>query len=400
MAMDLAELLRSRNAAQDAVRKGPPGMRIWQNNRRHKHDYDFSEVEKQCGTIRVVDEFRGFVPEPISVAAMLRGSIAMTMQSILLLDSQMVSYLRRYLADPGDRNGKPEQIAPFLRWFAATDLQLHQGYTLQEAIAHGDDPKRDCIDITKACLRLNSMDRARFAATGEIALDPEAVEGLVREYGSADFDAIAEIVFASVPHTGVERIAYGPYAALLKIATIAKVTPYRDFEGRIDQLLKFFEVELGAILSIELIAATMYFTNQIGSFLPMDRKGPVAEKLQRLRAAAWDLYLLRMPAAFIAESDESLVRLPFIVSNDGALLKIAQFIDFAGVVSLPGEAPLPGIFIDPLAIAKAVPPGFEAAQEAIVGTMRRRTGDEARLSGGELRTLISNLEAEARRLWE
>src|SRR5205823_11441419 len=117
------------------------------------------------------------------------------------------------------------------------------------------------------------------------------------EYDGKSLDEIAPryaraIVQPTDPR--LENLANLIYAALLKTGVIQK-TSKTDLIGKCRELRRFMQDILKIGMGTERMLALAYFSGKFDSFIPIQKGATFERVVRRLKAAAWDLILLRLP---------------------------------------------------------------------------------------------------------
>ncbi len=173
--------------------------------------------------------------------------------------------------------------------------------------------------------------------------------------------------------------------------------------AKYDEFLSFMHETLDIDMGPERILSLAYFADQFAGFIPIQRGADPDRLLRRLRAAAWDVLLLRLPAQLLGMSHLNEVVLGYVCTGDRALKQVAEVCKVEAVMALaPGlRRPLPIMSYDHLALKRMV--GNEAVSRIIkrdtdFGKARmlrlRLSESRERISYKELLKVIDDLEAE------
>jgi hypothetical protein len=241
-------------------------------------------------------------------------------------------------------------------------------------------------------LLLSGLDGELFLRSDALKLGPVGRQFLIDTYGTADLDKAASIAFNRLPKN-TREIVDATYAALLKIALIEASVPYAQFSRRIEEFMDFLETSLNAILGLEIVTAILFFSGQIGKFIPLRRRAPFEERLASVRSSAWDLFLARMAPAFVGEGDETSLNLPLIITSDERLKKIVRAQQLVGVVALDGKPPVPIVETDYGYLESIAPNGWMSNE--LQDRLAKRIPPTSR--NVDVKPIIERLEEEVRR---
>lgn len=390
--IDPYELVTDRGAAARAV-ASTPGLRIWQFNGRFQHDVAIDELSGKLHSIEIIDQYSGSIPELFSPRRRIVPKIKLAVSRTLLLDSNVSRYLRKYLRGSLNQSVKGD-VEDLIAWIARNDVSIHPGFSLMETLSGGSNPEFDGPELIKMALLLGGMDGDAFLNNGEIKLGAKGNQYLARTFGTTVLDDAAAIEFKRLPRLTLE-VVDPTYATLLKIALIADAVPHAQFSRRIDEFMDFLENTLDAVLAVEVVTAILFFSGHIGKFIPLKSSTSFAQRLRALRSSAWDIFLARMAASFIAQGDESELTLPLIITGDERLKKIVRAQRLVGVISIDKRAPYPVVLTDFEYLETVAPKGWDSSslQSRLAG--RQVRGTWAR--NVDLKTIIADLEEEAAR---
>jgi hypothetical protein len=189
--------------------------------------------------------------------------------------------------------------------------------------------------FSESILRLHTMDTSYFLATGEIKVDERILELYTNEYGRGSFAELAsEYAKAMVRPVDfeLEWRSKVSYATLLKVALIHR-TSSRGVAKKHEELRGFMEDTFNIALGVERMLALPYFAGKFEDFVPVQRGANPDRALRRVRAAAWDLLLLNLPALLLVSGPTDSVTLGFPCTSDRALLSIAKACSIEAVMA-------------------------------------------------------------------
>ena len=341
--MDLIELVTNREAADRAVIDNP-GLRIWQFNGIYPHDVAFNDLASRLKSIEVIDQYAGSAPELFSHRRHTATRIELSVNRALLLDSNVSRYMRKYLLNDLKEPFRTD-VHTLLTWVVKQRINYHPGFSLMETFSGSSDPELHGRELIKMGLLLSGMDPEQFLKDGRVVLGCDGLAFLGAQFGTDSLYEAAEIEMARLPRDKLQ-VVDPTYASLLKIALIEDSVPISQYSQRVEEFVIFLEETLGAILAVELVAALLFFGNQISKFIPLRTTKPLSQRLVDVRSSAWDIYLARMAPTFISQGDESALTLPFIVTGDERLKKIVRGLKLVGVISVNNGAPCPVVVTD------------------------------------------------------
>lgn len=245
------------------------------------------------------------------------------------------------------------------------------------------------------------MNNERFLASGAIQIDPRKLGVYANEYGAAIIDEIAPRYARSMVHSDpqLEALAGFIYATLLKMGLIHR-SSRRGVAAKYKELLfSFMQQTLGIGLAPERMLSLGYFAGQYDGFIPIQAGMNPDRLFKRLRAAAWDLLLLRLPAQLPCERIEGQVALGYVATSDIALRQAAEACTVEGVIALAPRvhAPLPLFSHDVSKLEQLV--GSKTVSEIKEldhswNGARMLAGGIRPISHGELMSVTAELEAE------
>lgn len=355
--------------------------------------------------VHIVNQFRTPRPYLLSYEAFTR-EIQIPFRPSVFMDSNLVNYIHQYVTlDPALGPSRRKVINDFLRFVVSKGLDYNGFFYYIEGVAKDDRDllARHAVRVSESILRLHTMDNTRFLASGEIATDPKLLEIYAKEYDAPSIPEIAPLYARSLCGSApqLDSMSKLAYASLLKIGLIHKsgrqtiVAKYREF-------LSFMASKLDIALGPESVLALGYFAGQYDDFIPIQRGANPGRIFKRLRSAAWDLVLLRLPTHMLGAPIENEVEIAYIGTSDRALQRIMGALKVESVLvhrpfrNLPaisyGYADLKPI-IGPRVIAEIDEMNYAWTKS------RTRRWDETgeRISYKDLLEVIADLEAEAAR---
>ncbi|HVA28333.1 MAG TPA: hypothetical protein VNF68_09140 [Candidatus Baltobacteraceae bacterium] len=389
--MNVFELATDREAAARAVIESP-GLRIWQFNGIYPHDVTIDALASRLTSMEVIDQYAGSAPELFSIRRHIATKLELAVNKALLLDSNVSRYMRKYLAGDLKEELRADAHA-LLTWAAEQRVNFHPGFSLMETFSGSSDPEFHGLELIKMGLLLSGMDPDSFLRDGQIVFGSAGLSFLRSNFGTESLDAAATIQMGRLPRD-MRQVVDPTYAALLKIALIEDTVPFAQFQRRVEEFWEFLEGTLRAVLSVELVTALLFFSGQIGGFIPLRASSPLAQRFADVRSSAWDIYLARMASTFISQGDESELTLPLIITGDERLKKIVRGQRLFGVISMDKQAPFPVLLTDFEYLESFVPKSWDSEW------LRRRIEQRkvpAQRDEVDIQRIIADLEDQVRR---
>lgn len=258
-------------------------------------------------------------------------------------------------------------------------------------------------EISHSILRLHTMNSSHFLATGGIVVDANTLNLYAQEFGVDTIDEIAPLyaramVLPADPRLdGLSKLIY---ATLLKIGLIHK-TSRISIGAKFEELMQFMQDVLNIGMGTERMLAIGYFAGKFDGFIPIQKGAVPGKVFKRLKAAAWDLVLLRLPARLLAISPDDEISVAYICTSDRALWQVARTAKLQTVAKLMPDSPegIPLMTYDPTPLELNMEPGLiERILESDRNWQRTRipniTNAENRISYESLLSLITILENE------
>ena len=192
-----------------------------------------------------------------------------------------------------------------------------------ESFSKSTDADHKIIDYTKSILTLHMMDELHFLQKREIRIDNATLQKYIQKFGTSD---VAEMARLQCKHL---RDGYVPgtnwkvmYLIILKGALIQQARN-TSFQFKMKELNDFIYNIFGVLFSRELSIATFYFSGELDKFIPLQKGSNYEGVSKKLRATAWDLYLLRLPEIFLCREDPP-IPLAVICTGDKAVQSIGR----------------------------------------------------------------------------
>jgi hypothetical protein len=294
-------------------------------------------------SVYIADHYAGLQPILLNHKA-FGNELQLTFRPSALLDSNIVSYLHQYVRS-GSRLGSMQGnvIHQFLRFV------VHKGFDYNAFFYYIEGTAKDERDymsnyaqeVSHSILTLHTMDTSHFLSTGQIISDPKILALYAEEFNAETIDEMApRYARAMMGPTDprLDGLSKLIYAALLKIGLIHK-TSRRDLVGKLQELREFMQQTLRIGMGPERMLALAYFAGKFDGFIPIQKGAVVVKLLRRVRAAAWDLVLLRLPARLLALSDDDEITVGYVCTGDRALWQIARTAKLETVTKMMPKTP-------------------------------------------------------------
>jgi hypothetical protein len=278
--------------------------------------------------IHIIDYFSGRLPLLINYES-VRREIQIPFRPTAILDSNVVNYLHQFVSSSLQLDAKRQKtVREFLNFAITHRLDFNPFFYYLEGAAKDESNSliKYAEQVSKSILRLQTMHFDRFLASGEIVLNPSALAKYSEKYGVGTIEEIAPLhARAMVRPTDayVKGVSKLIYATLLKIGLINKCTR-GDVITKYEALRTFMETVLNIALGEERFVALGLFTGRFADFIPLQRRANLTRYFKRVRAAAWDLFLLRLPARLLAMNIKEEVTVGYVCTSDRALREAAE----------------------------------------------------------------------------
>ena len=362
--------------------------------------------------IYVSDQFKGRRPLLLSYDSMI-GDIQLGFRPTAILDSNLVSNLHQYVTNGpalGPRGRKA--VKEFLEFVIARRLDYNPFFYFIEGAAKNDATllSNYATQFAASILKLHTMDEQRFITTGEIVTDPVRLKRYASEYGTDTIENIAPrhaqgMIAPTDPILdGMMRLSY---AGLLKMALLNK-TNSLSASRKYSEFVRFMGETLNIALGVERLLAVGVFAGEFAGFVPLEKGAKAERTLKRMRAAAWDLLLLRLPAHLLGCSgvgSHKEIALGYVSTSDRVLGTLGRSMAIESVLATdPGNHRcLPIISYDFSILQSKIgkerlKPIFDVDTDWQRSRLSRIHTAEDRISYDGLNEVIASLEAEVSNL--
>jgi hypothetical protein len=356
-------------------------------------------------SVYIADPFAGLQPILWNYES-FDNEIQIPFRPTAILDSNIVSYLHQYVTSNSILISKQRNvIAEFLKFVVKNRIDYNAFFYYLEGAAKNETGRllHYAEEISHSILRLHTMNSSHFLATGEIVVDANTLNLYAQEFGVDTIDEIAPLyaramVLPADPRLdGLSKLIY---ATLLKIGLIHK-TSRISIGAKFEELMQFMQDVLNIGMGTERMLAIGYFAGKFDGFIPIQKGAVPGKVFKRLKAAAWDLVLLRLPARLLAISPDDEISVAYICTSDRALWQVARTAKLQTVAKLMPDSPegIPLMTYDPTPLELNMEPGLiERILESDRNWQRTRipniTNAENRISYESLLSLITILENE------
>ena len=314
--------LNDRTEIERIIRDVDPTVRLWDfaapGLPRKQREFDFISEDFK---ISIIDQFRGATPAVISRETVIRQYQLMLAPTVIL-DSNVMASLHRFVTSREKMAAKQQKvIVQLLDYLLLEKVDYNPAFYYLESLSKATDADQKIIEYTKSILSLHMMDELHFLQKREIRTDNSTLEKYVQKFGTSDVDEMANLQCKHL------KSGYTPatdwkvmYLLILKTALIQQVRS-TSFLSKMTELNEFIYKAFGALFGRELAIAAFYFSGELDKFIPLQKGSNYEGVIKKLRATAWDLYLLRLPEVFLCRENPP-IPLAIICTGD----KSVQFI--------------------------------------------------------------------------
>jgi hypothetical protein len=292
--------------------------------------------------IFLADPYRGRSPLLLNYDAFAGDEIQIPFRPTAILDSNVVAALHQFVSSPASmESGRRDAVRCFLRFACANRFDYNPFFYYMESAAKDEAGQilPHATRISRSILTLHTMNVATFVEKGDVVQDQDLLQLYATDVGGSTLDEIAEKYAASMVHApdphidGLSRLIY---ATLLKIGLIHRLSR-KTAEEKYAEFLDFMGSTLNIALGPERMLAAGYFSRDFESFIPLQRGARLDRVLNRVRSAAWDLILLRLPAHLLASSSAAEVVLGYPCTADRVLWRVASAYGLTSVMKMEPE---------------------------------------------------------------
>lgn len=317
-------------------------FKMWTDSNK---DYILSPKEKQFGKINIIDFFGGKEPVFIDKKFMTSKQSLIIMLPTFVLDSNVVGALHGFITNSSsikeELKGNAKSFIDSLilnkedRFYDISPI-----FYILECILKNVDSSY-VIDCLKSIIKIQMLDYKIFKESqGKlIKKDLSLEKEYLLEHGTFDIDIIANKVYKSFITDKKSIVSYKSmvnyiYMLLLKIAQVNLYENSRTPLEKINIIKDFYTKEIGAFSAREILISIYYLNNNIGSFIPINKKN-INEILKGIYNSAIDISLLRMTEFFLHLGDRDKINnLMYPVTIETHLIKIGNACNFKSLYSI------------------------------------------------------------------
>lgn len=362
--------------------------------------------------IYLIDVYHGRHPTLLNLATLkYNHEPRFGVRTRVLLDSNLASAVNGYLSGTDASAERTAAVRSFVGFLLQEGIDPSPVFYFIESLAKADKDRWRTFasETAEAVFNLQTLDRALYLADGTLASSIAARAGQIR---FQDVGGAGELVSKYVASVG-EETAVGEatkldlsYAALMK-ATLLRLTNDRSLAQRTIELGEFMAGTLGAVLGLERFIAAAHWTapERFASFMTPLQRGVRADRLlKKLRSAAWDLYLIRLPEQLgrfldpnLPAGMDALITLYYIATSEHALAELGRNRSVELLVQ-HADAEASKIVVghrDDLMKTLLTPAELEEFAQVTISwetTIAQTAGERRRLEGPALGSLITELE--------
>ena len=333
----------------------------------------------------------------------------------IILDSQIIDYLDRYLNKPNRNSAEYNATRQLLKFVVEKNYDYNPFfYVLEAVITNGKEGARPYVTrLAKTILQFHTMDETVFLEEDRITRDRKRCKEYAHQYrlnciDSNFFTDIANLwtdaMFSNIGKLAnlVQEILDYSYAVLLKMALVHKGSKHKVVK-KMQSFSDFLERELNLALGRELAIAAYYFSNRLPPrFVTIESNMAFEEVRRKMRSTTRDLLLLRMPEILLLNGTEKETVLGFVCSADKAIRALGRLFTIEYVDALPRNYSLPNsVHINMEKLEQ------ELGNEVVEPLLRKQnqrtvarlsTDRREHISKEQLRNLIFSLEEQVKAL--
>jgi hypothetical protein len=301
--------------------------------------------------ITLVDSYKGRKPFLWNREFFLKESLPIYMIPTLLLDSQIVNELHKYVMHYSTlEKSKRSNIRKFLTFFHTTNYDISPLFYSFEALEKSDPKKREGYirDRIRTIFLLQTMDVDKFRETGEVSANPSS-ELKQLEYHKArsleDYiNNNVQILLDAHNNSKIDFIPNISYACLVKMAIVHKQNT--NIKNKSSTMQGFFEKTIGLWAGPERCLSIHYFANpkKYQRFVPPLQSGMnIGNFKRKLRSSAWDMLLMRLPymlngsGAPHLSDDDTRFSLNYVCTAEHAVRDVMQSLTIETILELRKE---------------------------------------------------------------
>lgn len=247
----------------------------------------------------------------------------------IILDSQIASYIHNYRIHAKMGWGIRKATEDLLLYVSEHRYDYNPTFYFFESFCKStlQSYLDNVSPVATSILYFQSMDVPHFSKTREIKPDPDLLEEYLEKYNSSSLEECGRAWAAQISGRRETRylsqMADATYACLLKMVLIHKKDK-KDAIVKLEEFEDFILTELGFFMGRERLLAAYYFHNLIGAFIGVQENMKLSNAKSKLRATAWDIFLLRQPEALLTPSHLPEMNLAYVCTAEQELGKLGE----------------------------------------------------------------------------
>lgn len=290
--------------------------------------------------ISIIDPFNQHRPQLMNYRSIDDRNVG-TIPTIIL-DSNATFYLHQYVCEPEKLSpGQTRAVWELIRYLATTNYDYSPSFYYLETFSKDNSnlANSKIVRMTESIIKLQSMDQPLFLKTGEIKPDKGSFQKYVKKFQTDVYSemAVSQVEWMQAKNplafAELESLYSVVYISLLKMALLRRQSQ-KGIKYKHIQLRNYMVETLGIVSGRELYIALLYFAGLIDTFIPFQKGSDFEQVRSRIRAAAWDVLMMRLPEFYLPEGGPAPVILAYICTADKALQKIAKGIRIQAVLAL------------------------------------------------------------------
>lgn len=304
----------------------------------------------------LVDQFSGKQPALINSEFLERGSIQFKMFPSVLLDSNVLDSLDRFI----QRGYTTDGCLGFLKFLVQKgwDSNPMFYYFEHSSKSNPENFRKNAFRRTESLLKIQLMDEPHFLETGKVIPNTESIEEYLSLLGAKTLIELAEMRVDHFLQSNVKSelttMIEAIESALIKMVLIRKfemkraspIEQYREF-------MSFLKNELGFTLGREAHLAIHYFCDHAGRLLGIQPNTGKHKAKSIIKSTAWDLYLLRMPEIMF-DAPHSEICISYISTQEKKLQELAQLFSVERIESFGRTGITPIIGYNTIGLPEAI----------------------------------------------
>lgn len=276
--------------------------------------------------IFVIDQYRGRQPTLLNKEFLTSGKLVIPMTTGVLLDSQTISSLERYV---NNQHVDPEMEA-LLHFITEKGWDISGNFYLLEHYAKADwaSFEKYATQRILALLHILSMDEPTYLETKKITPNPEAVDHYLATFQVNTLeDAAASLIAGTRSRFSRDnlrsQVEFSEIAIIKMILIHRFEAPTASVSEKLQIFRSFLRNQLDVTLAREEILALHYFCDLAGRLIGVQTNTRADKALNYVSSTAWDLFLIRFPEFFFEGTNTELY-IPYIATREKKLAELAS----------------------------------------------------------------------------